>query len=243
MALHKARVETVGDATLYLGDCRKILPDLVLADADSTLLLTDPPYGIAHRRGAHSAGRISRGSPSTHGSPNTMTGDDTPFDPTHLLAFTNMIVWGADHYVQRLPDGGRWLIWDKTLNAGSGDFSDFEVAWCSKHGARKIFRYMWMGIQKAGQRNERRRHPTEKPVALYHWCLSFFPRTVLVVDPYMGSGSCGAAAMQSGLSYIGIEIDEKHFETALARLRQEAKNHAFFKPDAGQYRSKARRLF
>src|SRR4051794_9954508 len=105
-----SRVEQLAEGiTLYLGDCREILPALGKVDA----VVSDPPYGIAHRRG--SAG--DRGKGVTVGT-DGIAGDRQPFDPMPFLAWP-AILWGADHYARSLPHG-RWLVWDKTLGGGSG---------------------------------------------------------------------------------------------------------------------------
>lgn len=63
-------------------------------------------------------------------------------------------------------------------------------------------------------------HPTEKPVSLMeHYILNSTQPGQLVIDPFMGSGSTGVAAVRAGRAFIGIELDEGHFNTALGRIR------------------------
>jgi site-specific DNA-methyltransferase (adenine-specific)/modification methylase len=115
---------------------------------------------------------------------------------------------------------GRWLIWDKTLGGGSGDFSDFEVAWHSKPGASKIFRHLWMGVQRDSQTGDARLHQTEKPIALMEWCIGFVPNAEAILDPFMGSGTTGVACVNLGRKFIGIEIEPKYFEIACRRIEE-----------------------
>jgi len=132
------RIEQIGAATLYLGDCRDVLPTLGKVDA----VVTDPPYGIAlntdNRRfsGGNVASVAKRGDNigSANGEP--IIGDAEPFDPTFLLTLPgDKIIWGWNNYPDKLPRGA-CLIWLKRNDAAFGSFlSDAELAWMSKgHG-------------------------------------------------------------------------------------------------------------
>jgi len=206
----------IGNARLIHGDCREVLP-LLPKDA---AIVSDPPYGIGYVRGtgggagAHAAGRNA----TRNGE--AIFGDDAPFDPTPLLAFDPVIVFGADHYAQRLPRG-RWLAWDKLDGKEPWDtFSDVEFAWMNSPGAARIFRLVWKGLcQGAGKdKGTKRTHPTQKPVALMEWCIVQAGRPALVADPYMGTGATGVAAMNLGLRFIGVEIHRPYFDIAVERI-------------------------
>jgi hypothetical protein len=211
------RKEVIGGCELYLGDCREILPTLT-----GDVVVSDPPYGISHRRGACG----DRGKAAITLGASDIFGDDEPFDPSHLLAWP-CLLWGANYYAQLLPVG-RWLIWDKTFGGGAGDFSDAEMAWCSERGATRTFRHLWMGVQRKSQVGDPRQHPTEKPIALMEWCLGFFPNAATVLDPYMGSGTTGVACVRAGRKFIGIEIDPDHFNTACRRIEAAVKQPDLF---------------
>jgi site-specific DNA-methyltransferase (adenine-specific)/modification methylase len=212
------REEVIGNARLILGDCREVLPTLPQCD----LVLTDPPYGITHRRGAAS----NRGKGLTLGA-DCSAWDSAPFDPTPLLSFPRVICWGANFYADKLP-AGRWLLWDKQCGGGAGDFSEFEIAWDSKGTAIKAFRHMWLGVQRDSEHGQARLHPTQKPVALMQWCLGLAGNAQTVVDPYMGSGTTGVAAVRDGRDFIGIEKDPAHFETACRRIEEAQKQADLF---------------
>lgn len=216
-----SRVEHIGSATLYLGDCRDVLPDLQRDAA----IISDPPYGIdynhsgAHGRfngvGVTKAARVRGNYP--------IVGDAEPFDPAHLLGFEQVIIWGADHFYPRLPDSGRWLAFDKLAGMEPWDsFSDVELAWHSKEGAARIFSMKWKGIacDKQGENNGLREHPTQKPIRLMEWCIKEAHCPVVVVDPYMGSGTTGIAARRLGCRFIGIEIHEPYFDIACRRIEE-----------------------
>jgi len=206
---------------LYNGDCVPVLADL---PSSKIAIISDPPYGISHRRGM--AGNRGKGITLGAGG---IIGDNKPFDPSHLLRFDEVVLWGANWYSDKLP-AGRWLIWDKQEHGGSGDFSEAETAWCKNGHAVKIFRHMWLGVQRASEVGQARLHPTQKPVALFRWIFKLLeiPFDVVIVDPYMGSGSCGVAAIESGYKFIGCEIEQKYFSIAESRVKSAALQPALF---------------
>lgn len=204
-----SRVEHIGRATLYLGDCRDILPALSGIGA----VLSDPPYGIGYKGGIP----VNRGISSTKtGNTEDIGWDGEPFDPSPWLQWP-CILWGANHYASRLPHG-RWLAWNKLGGKEPWDqFSDVEFAWHNERAADKIFSHLWKGLCQAGA-GEKRFHPTQKPVALMKWCLGFLPEAEAILDPFMGSGTTGVAAVQMGRRFIGIEREPKYFDIACKRI-------------------------
>lgn len=219
---------TIGDATLYLGDCLEILPTLGKVDA----VVTDPPYGINfNHSGVHRFASVGvtkaarqRGNPK-------IKGDDAPFDPGPWLKFPEVLLWGADHFYPRLPDSGRWLVWDKLAGMEPWDsFSDVEFAWHSSEGAARIFSMKWKGIacDKRGENNGLREHTTQKPIRLMKWCIEQSQTTAgaTVLDPFMGSGTTGVACAKLGRKFIGIEIEPKYFDIACKRIED-----AYRQPD------------
>jgi site-specific DNA-methyltransferase (adenine-specific) len=216
---------TIGPCTLYCGDCRDILPSLPPVDC----VVTDPPYGIKYVKGKGGSDGAYRGKVSAANSRHhaAIIGDDKPFDPSLLLQFDNVLMWGANHYCKRLPDGGRWLAWNKLGTIESFDsFSDVEFAWHNKGRASRICNFMWKGglaCVKKGEDNGRRYHPTQKPVGLMAWCLdqvgSQPGQTVL--DPYMGGGPTGLACIRTGRNFIGIELERQYFDIACQRIQKE----------------------
>jgi len=242
----KPRAETIGDCTLYLADCRELMPALQRPDA----IVSDPPYGQRLKTNID-AGRILRGSRSRTrakvgtytGStsvavwPDGIVGDDKPFDPTQLLkAAPRVLLWGAHRFHERLP-AGSWLIWDKVPTGKVRDQGDGEAAWCNDNPPRplRMFRLLWDGVcVGAAARDEvtagsPRVHPTQKPVVLMAWCIEQMrlqPRSLLM-DPYMGSGSTGVAALRAGHRFIGIESVPLYFDTACRRLEEAHRQPSF----------------
>lgn len=221
-----ARVETIGAATLILGDCRQIVPTLPRPAA----LIGDPPYGIGYERGGGGRG-VQAGRRKIWG---TIVGDEADFDPTPWLdAADAVVLWGANHFARHLPRG-RWLAWNKLGNHEPWDsFSDVEFAWCNRRGNDKIFSLLWKGIAQ-GEKidNGERHHPTMKPRALMEWCIT--QARVLpggaILDPWMGSGTTLIAAIRRGHPCTGVEIDPVHYETALRRVEAAARQADLFVP-------------
>lgn len=208
-----SRIETIGDATLYLGDCREILSSLPKVDA----IVTDPPYGIAYRNGP-----ITKKSISTVGKRNTdgIRGDDKPFDPSPWLNLAPCCFTGAQHFAHALF-GGSFHVWNKRGPYDPLDQGDGDLIWFSgKKKALRIVDLVWRGICRSTENTSPIEHPMQKPIALMTWCLDRMDGNT-ILDPYMGSGTTGVAAMKRGRRFVGIEIELKYFDIACRRIQQE----------------------
>jgi len=200
----------IGNATLYHGDCREILPTLPKVDA----VVTDPPYGIGYSHGK-GGGKLAK---STKFDDHPIVGDDEPFDPSSWLNFPKVVLFGANHFASKLPDSSFWLIWDKRDGICSNDQADAEMAWVKGKGQTRVIRHLWNGMLKASERGQERVHPTQKPIIVMEWVLKTAQIEGLVLDPYMGSGTTGVACVNSGHSFIGIEFERKYFDIACERI-------------------------
>jgi site-specific DNA-methyltransferase (adenine-specific) len=225
------RVERIGAATLYLGDCREILPGLAGIDA----VVTDPPYGISldtnNLRFTGAKGGQSRTRKGLSGTANgaPIINDEAPFDPTFLLNLAcDKIIWGWNNFADRLP-AGACLVWLKRNDEAFGSFlSDAELAWMSKgHGV-----YCKRDLTNNAIANERV-HPTQKPTSLIEWCLSFVPKARTILDPFAGSGTTGVACAKLGRSFVGIEIHEPYFDAMCRRIEAAQRQSDLFIPPAG----------
>ncbi len=200
------RVEHLAEGvTLYLGDCREILPTLGKVDA----VVTDPPYGIGEHGGKE---RLRADRKSIRVFENLGWDRERPaksiFDQMRAMS-ANQIIWGANYFTDYLPPSMGWLYWDKRMG---GDFSDGELAFTSNWSALKSFSHY--------NKMQGRMHPAEKPVELLKWCIEQLPddcRTIL--DPFTGSGTTGVAAVKLGRKFIGIEIEPKYFDIACKRIQ------------------------
>jgi DNA modification methylase len=208
--------------TLYLGDCREIVPTLGRFD----LLLTDPPYGIKQDRGANAGGvdgfgnNIKRAPKQYAGGWDNERPDKATFDA--ILAAADVgIIWGGQYFADIVPTGRKWLVWDKCQTMPT--YSDAELAWTSMPGvALKMFEYNGSGLMAVERDRE---HPTQKPLALMRWCLELAGDDAqTVLDPFAGSGTTGRACKDLGRKCVMIEREERYCEIAARRMGQEVLN-------------------
>lgn len=211
-----ARFEKIGDCTLYLGDCREVLPLLGPVDA----VVTDPPYGIGWKP------RV------THQDQTWV--DEINFDIKEFLIGRYHLVWGGQYFADRLPVADGWLTWCKRPMAF--DFSNddrsygcTELAW-RDWGKSKFIVHVWDGGMRAGSAENRTFcHPSQKPIEVMEWCVRQLPVDAQTVfDPFMGSGTTGVACVKLGRKFIGIEIDEKYFDIACRRIEEAYKQPDLF---------------
>jgi len=198
--------------TIYHGDCRDVVPSI-----EFDLILTDPPYGIAHPTDYKARGRACL-APCTDYMP--VHGDGEPFNPAWLLALGKpTLLFGGNHFAAALPDSSGWIVWDK-LRPDGLDQATAELAWTNFVKGVRVFRYLWNGMIRKG--NEVLEHPTMKPADLWRWVLELrWTPPGIVLDPFMGSGTTLRAAKDLNRKAIGIEIEESYCEIAATRMAQE----------------------
>lgn len=217
------RREVIGNATLYLGDCLTLL---FLHELHADAVISDPPYGMDWDTDASrfSGGVTKRGvGRSDWGD---IANDDKPFDPAPWLSFTECILWGANHYAQRL-EIGTTLVWIKRNVNNFGFFlSDAEIGW--QKGGHGVYchSYPWHGSEIIN-RKQPKWHPTEKPVSLMEWCVRRV-KSNTVLDPFMGSGTTGVACVNLQRRFIGVEIDPKYFDIACERIENAYRQERLF---------------
>lgn len=196
------RTETIGNATLYLGDCRDVLPSLPSVD----LVLTDPPFGV---------GNFVQISGNKRGDAVTWNDSGPPakvFDMLRAIS-KHRIIWGANFFNCFEEKGGA-IVWDKCQSMPN--FSKADIASCTHFQKTEIVRIPWTNFTVTHRAETD--HPCERPVELYEWCIRYLPGIKSVLDPYMGSGSSAVAAWRSGCSFIGIERDPRYFDVACQRI-------------------------
>jgi len=190
------KVEKIGNATLYLGDCLEILPTLPKVDA----VVTDPPYGI---------GIAANPVRQKHARSNW---DDAPPAASLLDSIRDMapvqVIWGGNYF--DLPPTQGFVIWDK-VQPEEFSLSMCEYAWTNLKKPAKMFKRHVVSYTK--------QHPTQKPLELMEFCLRYAGDPDVVLDPFMGSGTTGVACMNLGRKFIGIEIEPKYFEIACERIK------------------------
>jgi len=139
----------------------------------------------------------------------------------------HQIVWGCNYFNWHFLPGR--IIWDKCN--GKSSFSDCEIASCTLHDSVRLFRYMWNGmmqgksieegwIQQGNKKlNEKRIHPTQKPINLYRWLIQKYVQSGWkVIDTHVGSASSLIAFEESNLPYVGFEIDPNRYKLSKQRL-------------------------
>ena len=207
---------TIGNCELWHGDCREILPTLPGCD----LILTDPPYGIGCDATIH-ATKPDRPSTWAKNKKYENLGWDTERPEQWVLLMMlakgkDCIFWGGNYFADALPPARAWLFWDKMFE-NTTNFSHGELAWTSLPGQLRKFTISSKAETRGGQDRE---HPTQKPVALIDWALSFAPAAQTICDPYMGSGTTGVAAVKMGKAFVGIERERQYFDVACRRIEQ-----------------------
>jgi DNA modification methylase len=206
------RVEVIGDATLYLGDCRDVLPTLRGVDA----VVTDPPYGIAHvwqggfgkGWGKADAQKELRNSWDAEGPDQAVLG--------WISARTQAVVWGGNYF--ELPPSRCWLVWNKPERGFT--LAEAELAWTNMDAVVRVC--------DAPRSESDREHPTQKPVKVMMFSVQ--KTSGVVCDPFMGSGTTGVACAKLGRRFIGIEIEPRYFDIACRRIEAAQRQPDMFVP-------------
>jgi site-specific DNA-methyltransferase (adenine-specific) len=213
-------VEVSEQVRVIHGDCLEILP--TLAGEPIAAVVTDPPYGMdwdtdSTRFCGGDAQSVRKRGHGKASSP--VLNDDQPFDPTPWLGFPKVILWGANHYAERLPVGTT-LVWLKRNEEAFETFlSDAEIAW--QKGGHGVYCFKDLSMTALANR---RVHPTQKPISLMMWCfkrLNLLPGS-LILDPFAGSGTTGVACLKAGYRCILVEKDPRYIPIIHRRLAEAA---------------------
>lgn len=221
-----AEAKVVPGEIFILGNHRLMCGDSTSIDAVEKLMngeradmvFTDPPYGIALKRGDFQ--REAKG--KFHGE--TIRGDDSvqvAIDAYNLsagLGVPTLIFWGANYYASSLPDRMAWIVWDKQT---VGDiYADCELAWTNEIGRVRKFTHQWHGMIKGSERGEARVHPTQKPVVLAEWSFENYGNPKTVLDLFGGSGSTLIACEKTNRKCFMMELDPKYCGVILDRWQK-----------------------
>ena len=211
-----SRIEQLADGvTLYLGDCREILPTLGKVDA----VVTDPPYGIGVDKTMAKQGGTQYGKAAAAKRHYEATDWDS-LPPAWILQCLRdisryQIIFGGNYF--DLPPSRCWLVWDK--DNGDNAFADCELAWTNLDKPVRHIKWMWNGMLRKGG-EDRSDHPTQKPLEVMRWCIWQLPTDCRsILDPFMGSGTTGMAAVKANIPFIGIERHEPYFDIACKRIQ------------------------
>ena len=210
------RKEVIGNATLYLGDAREVLPVLDVVDA----VVTDPPYGIGASSGVGKYGVKKWG-----GDADLKWDGSVPADLIKRLYDLDVptIMWGGNYF--DLPAHRCPLVWDKGAGMRNRTFAECEVAWSNLNANAKVY----CRDPLASGDYSGKEHPTQKPVPLMTWCIQLLPESCKVIlDPFMGSGTTGVAAVQMHRQFVGIEREPKYFDIACRRIEDAQRQGSLF---------------
>lgn len=233
-----------GKIALYNMDCMELLRQT--PDKYYSLCVVDPPYGRGEDGGTDRSGYVKQKNGTllrcVDGGYTKKQWDSAPPPPEYFdelrRVSKHQIIWGANYMPVTLRGGA--IVWDK-LNDGA-DQSGAEIAHCSLNERVDVVRYMWRGMMQGeavgsmkqqGNKalNERRIHPTQKPVKLYEWLLQQYAAPGMrVLDTHLGSGSIAIAAHYCGVELVACEIDHDYWKAASERYEHETRQVALFAP-------------
>ena len=243
------RVEIIGECTLYLGDCREIIPTLAAVDA----VVTDPPYcsGGFSETGKQAAKGMGLRSETIRDvgwfvNDNMTTaglcwlmgfvagwcrrclahgGTFTAFTDWRMAGMLAPAIESAGFRYQNL------IVWAKpSAGLGSGFRAQHELALHFSNGTPTYHSARHGNVLSVGRvHTSEREHQTEKPVELIRAIVeTVCAQGATVLDPFMGSGTTGVACVSLGRKFIGIELDPKYFDIACRRVAEALKQPRLF---------------
>jgi site-specific DNA-methyltransferase (adenine-specific) len=235
------RVETIGNATLYLGDCREILPTLGKVDA----VVTDPPYvglkgNVDHLQGGVGPHRVKT---RTVGNPWKASHDWLAL--AKAVAARSIVSFCGYADVATLKNAAdldgwlvTWFIRNSPASVNNAPWFKNEFIWVLKIGSAswrqlatvydipKINAGCAGSPERVRNPNGTAAHPTQKPIDLIQRFL--LPEFASVLDPFMGTGTTGVACAMMGRSFVGIEIEPEYFDIACRRIEEAYSQPDFF---------------
>ena len=187
------------------------------------LAIVDPPYGIGEDgKKNHSRGKLAKAKKYSVKSWDKCSPEKPYFKELKRVS-KNQIIFGANHFIENIPNSSSscWIVWDK--ENGLTDFADAELAYSSFKTAVRIFKFRWAGMLQGNMKNkEERIHPTQKPVALYKWLLMNYAKEGdKILDTHLGSGSIALACHELGFELTACELDAEYYEAAHKRFQQQ----------------------
>lgn len=202
----------------YNMDCLEAMRKM--PDKAFDLAVVDPPYGV-NRFLNNQPTRLNRyGSLATA---NDLKPTAEYFQQLFRVS-KNQIVWGYNHLSDMLPTTKEFIFWYKHQCVES--YSDGELAWTSFTKTAKCFDYPYRGAVGA---EPDRIHPTQKPVNLYVWIYATYAKKGdKILDTHLGSGSSRIAAFDSGLDFVGYEINKDFFDKQEERFAKHTAQHNLF---------------
>lgn len=198
-----------------------------LPDGFFHLAVADPPYGMAgvdKSEGKRFGMRFRKYNQGDSDMNRWDTAPDADFFRELARVSQHQIIWGANFFPQ-MPPCKCFITWVKTNIPDGFQMAQAEYAWTSLPCNARV----WHGSSYRTKDGTDHFHPTEKPVALYHWLMQVWLESTAqtaaddlrVFDPMMGSQSSRIAAHSLGLDYYGCELDAEYFRRGCLRYERE----------------------
>jgi len=216
---------------IYNQDCMEAMRQM--SDNEFDLAIVDPPYGIGEAAGKNKSRNKGFGSGNKKSKKLTYSKDygdkewdNKPASKNYFMELKRVskhqIVWGANHFIENIPNANSscWIVWDK--DNGQSDFADCELAYTSFKTAVRKIKWRWNGLLQQDMKNkEHRIHPTQKPVKLYKWLLTNYAKEGdKILDTHLGSGSIAIACWDLKFDLTGYEIDKEYYDNAIERIER-----------------------
>ena len=194
------------------------------------LAIVDPPYGIdVTNQSQGKGGGVAKKIEYKKTDWDKIAPNQTYFKELKRVS-KNQNIWGANHFIENIPNANSscWVVWDK--DNGSTDFADCELAYTSFNTAVRKIKWKWSGMLQQDMKNkEIRIHPTQKPVKLYEWLLmNYAKENDKILDTHLGSGSIAIACHNLGYDLTGCELDKDYYEAAMKRIEQHKQQQRLF---------------
>ena len=211
----------IGEHRLLCGDSTDSDQMAKLMNGEKAdMVFTDPPYGIEI---VGNNGKVGGDNKAKNGVYSKVISDDTTdtakefYQTCISLGFENFIIWGGNYFTDFLPFSSGWIIWDKRGNMNSNNFADGEMAWCSFETRVRIYKQIWNGMIREGEK-DKRVHPTQKPIKVLSDIINDQIKGNLIFDGFLGSGSIMVAAHQLKRKCYGMELDPKYCQVIIDRM-------------------------
>lgn len=207
----------------FQGDCMEYMRQK--PDKYYDLAVVDPPYGGGKNHASQCHGYKAKNADKPKYSDSKMSEwnvapDKSYFDELFRVS-QNQVIWGGNYF--DLPPTRCFLVWHKLGFTETWQMAMAEFAWTSYDRNAKLF-----SCVPQGNCNEKRFHPTQKPVKLYTWIFGLFAKTGMkVLDTHGGSMSSAIAAYRCGLDMDICELDETFFRLGKERVEKEMRQEQF----------------
>jgi len=212
----------LGNHTLVCGDAtNKEHIQYLITDNVIDLLYTDPPYGIdIVQNNSVGGGNITKTNNYKE-----IIGDTTTeaAKKNYIICkeiTENQIIFGGNYFTDFLNPTKSWIVWDKE---NTGNWADVELAWSSYDKSAKLYKWLWNGLSRKGERkleNDKRIHPTQKPVGLNINIIRDYENGNNILDCFGGSGSTLIACEQLERNCFIIELDPEYCQVIIDRWQK-----------------------